>query len=309
VTNLDQLPPERDLPPDRHALLRTRVLTATVASSSRHGAPSRRPVRFAAASVAVAACAVIAWAGVGELSGSRYQKPEVYALGDGVLSPDVREAGRDCLALIRNDYGQPVTWTKDSPPTLLNHIEKDRRAVVIYHVQSKLIHCLMGPAVKDGPEPREFTDDGYRAIAYAIMDSSQWLPGPISKEAARSTDMDGGYVDAAGRVSARVARVVLDDGAGHQYTARLADGTFVVISDDRIPNNGGTLISYDASGKEIDRRPVLRQPTSRCYTDPAGNLVNPTSNYEFDLAYKSNKAQCAPAEPWSRRTPAQPTPQ
>jgi RNA polymerase sigma-70 factor (ECF subfamily) len=128
------------------------------------------------------------------------------------------------------------------------------------------------------PPSRGSASDGSERAALSKLDSSPWLPGPISTENAGSTDMDGGYVDVAGRVSGRVARVVLDDGAGHQSTARL------------------------------DRQPALGQPDDRCYTDPAGNLVNPTSNYKFDLAYTSNKGRCKPAEPWSRNNSAQSTP-
>lgn len=251
--------------------------------------------------LAVAACAAtVAWVSVDE-------EPGVYALGDGVLSPQVREAGRDCLGFIRTNDRQSVAWAADSRARLLNHVERQGRgAIVVYLMRSKLIICLMGPAVKTGPEPRVLTDDGSLAIGYTIMDGTPWLPGPISMEAGRSTDLDGGYVDVAGRVSQRVERVVLDDGAGHQSTARLAEGTFLVFSDGRIPDSAGMLVSYDAGGQEIDRRPVLRQPSGRCYTDPAGNLVNPTSNYEFELAYKLNRAQCRRAEPWSARAASQP---
>ena len=311
MSNISQLPPERDLPADRHARLRTRVLTKIAEPATRRPTvASRLPVRLAAAGLAMAACVAIGWVGIGGLSGSGQQR-EVYALGDGVLSPRAREAGRECLKIVRRDGGQepgtePFSWPTDEPPVLLNHIDQQRRgAIAIYEAQSKLIYCAMGPAVKPGPEPRETTDDGW-AIAVALLDSSQWLPGPISLEDASSTDREGGYVQAAGRISQRVARVALADGAGHKSTAQLDQGTFVVSSDSRI-EAGAVIISYDARGKEIDRRPALGQPEGRCYTDPAGNLVNPTSNYAFELAYKSSKIRCKPAEPWSRRNSVQPT--
>ncbi|GAA3247059.1 hypothetical protein GCM10010532_091820 [Dactylosporangium siamense] len=207
--------------------------------------------------------------------------------------------------------GALATWPANAPPTVLNYIEQPGRgAIVIYQAQSSLIYCIVGPAVKEGPEPQEFiTDDGSLGIALGVRDGSQWLPGPILLEIARSTDRNGGYIDAAGRVSERVARVVLDDGAGHQSTARLAGGTFVVFSDGRTNPGAGVLISYDSSGAEIDRRPANDQPEGHCYTDPAGKLVNPTSNYRFELAYRSNQGRCDPAEPWSRRNSTAPTPQ
>jgi hypothetical protein len=310
MSSINQLPPERDLPADRHTHLRTRVLTMIAEpAAGRRTAAGRPPARIAAAGLAAAACIAVTWVGISGPSSSG-QHPDVYALGDNVLSPRTRDAGRKCLKLARLDegYGAFVTWPADSPPTLLNHIEQPGRgAIVIYQVQAKILYCSIGPAVKTGSEPREFTTDGSGAAGLGVLDSSQWLPGPISLEHAVSTDREGGYVYAAGRVSARVVGVVLDDGAGHRSAARLAQGTFVILSDGRIKPGAGMLISYDGNGKETDRRPALDQPDGRCYTDPAGNLVNPTSNEKFEIAYTSSKARCKPAEPWSRRNSAQPT--
>lgn len=310
MSDINQLPPERDVPADRYARRRAQVLAVVAqAAARRRTVASRLPVRIAAGGLAAVACVAVAWVGINGPSGSSRQ-PEVYALGDGVLSSRAREAGRQCLKIARYDAREeglmgPVTWPADKPPILLNHIEQQGRgAIVIYQVQSKLLYCAMGPAVKSGPEPQELSDDAW-AIGFAVLDGSPWLPGPTSTEEAWSSDQEGGYMHAAGRVSARVARVVLTDGAGHQSPAKLAQGTFVVFSDGRI--KAGTLISYDATGKEIDRRPAFGQPDGRCYTDPAGNLVNPTSNHKFELAYKSGKIRCMRAEPWSRRNSAQPT--
>src|SRR5262245_12043948 len=131
MSSIDQLPPERDLPADRHARMRTRVL-ATIGepAAPRRTATGRLPVRIAAAGLATAACVAIAWVGIGGRSGSDHRQPkvpEVYALGDGALSPRVREAGRQCLDYARRDDRQldpqahlmaPVTWPADSPPQL-----------------------------------------------------------------------------------------------------------------------------------------------------------------------------------------------
>jgi hypothetical protein len=61
---------------------------------------------------------------------------------------------------------------------------------------------------------------------------------------------------AAGRVSDRVARVVLESGTGTATEARLAGGTFAVVSDGAAAG-GGTLVSYDEAGTVIDRRGTL----------------------------------------------------
>jgi hypothetical protein len=311
MSTINQLPPERDLPADRLARLRARVLTAIAEPAARRrGVAGRRPGLAVASGLATAACAAIAIVGVGALSGSVQQRDEVYALGDGVLSPPVRKAGRECLKLASYEapderLPKPITWSADSPPVLLNHLEQPRRgALLVYQTQSTLIYCGLGPHVLGGPE---VTKDEAWGAGTGWLDGSPWLPGPISNEAAGSTKLGEGYLYALGRVSPRVARVVLDDGAGHRSTARLANGTFVVFSDGSI--KGGMLVSYDATGKEIDRRPALAQPEGRCYTDPAGNLVNPVSRHEFEQAYRSGTVRCRSAEPWSRRNSAKPTPQ
>jgi hypothetical protein len=310
MSSIDLLPPERDIPADRHARMRSRLLSAITEPGDRgRRVRRRRPVRIAVAGLAMVAGAAVVWA-AGPYESSR--PSAVYAIGDGVLSPGTRDAARQCLTLASRDDGMGAlaTWPANAPPTVLNYIERPGRgAIVIFETQSTLIYCVIGPAVQDGPEPREFTTDGSQGGALAVLDSSQWLPGPISLETARSTDLQGGYIDAAGRVGARVARVVLDDGAGRQSTARLAGGTFVVFSDGRTDPGAGVLISYDSSGAEIDRRPAAEQPAGRCYTDPAGKLVNPISNDRFDMAYKSKQGRCDHAEPWSRRNSTQSTPQ
>lgn len=301
MNSIHQLPPERDLPADRRARMRTHLLLAIAQSSARRPNVARGlAVRVATVGLVLAAGAAATWVGTSSLGGSS-QQSQVYALGDGVLSPPIRNAGRECLKYASYDKGSSpmVTWPANSPPILLNHIEQPGRgAIIVYQAQSKLIYCNIGPAVKDGPEPRDFTTDGSGAAGIGVLDSTPWLPGPISLEHAWSTDLDGGYLDVAGRVSDRVARVILDDDAGHQSTARLVKGTFVVFSDGRIAPGAGMLISYDTSGKEIDRRQALSQPADRCYTDPAGNLVNPISSQEFELAYKANAAHCRPAVRW-----------
>jgi len=310
MSGIDLLPPERDIPADRYAHMRTRLLN-TLAEPGDRPRPVRakRPVRVAAAGLALAASAAVLWVGTGEPSS---RPAEVYAIGDAVLSPGTRAAARQCLKLSTedSDLGPFVTWSPKTPPTMLNYLEQPGRgAIVIYQVRSELLYCVIGPAVRNGPAPREFTTDGAQGGALGVEHGTPWLPGPISVEEARSTDLDGGYIDTAGRVSGRVARVVLDDGAGHQSTARLAAGTFVVFSHGRINPGRGVLISYDSSGTEIDRRPVLQQPAGRCYTDPAGRLVNPVSNDAFDQAYRSKQGRCDAAEPWSRANSTPPTPQ
>ncbi|GAA1842735.1 hypothetical protein [Asanoa iriomotensis] len=280
----DQLPRERDLPPGRHAHLRSRVL-AGIAEPAR---PRRRYRLALAAAVALAVVAGTVFA-LG-----RTGQPEIYALGDSALSERVREAGRQCLrgvGEIREGEtpGEPwPSWPADAPPTLLNHVEQPGRgALVVYETRAgELIYCSIGVA-------------GHAAFM-GHLPGSAWLPGSASIELAETADLDGGLAAAAGRVSDRVARVVLDDGAGHRSTAKLARGTFVVFSNGPLAPGAGVLTSYDASGVELHRWPLFRPEPGRCYLDPTGAEVNPANDYVLDEAYQADPTACGPAEPWSR---------
>ncbi|MFC7546747.1 hypothetical protein [Plantactinospora sp. GCM10030261] len=300
MNNIDQLPPERSIPTGRHARMRAAVLSAVAEPDVRRRAGHRRlPRRIAAAGLATVACAAIGWVGVGRPGLG--PDPQVYALGDEVLSDNARTAGRQCLRTARDDgpRGPMINWPGDSRPTLLNYTEQPGSGgTVIYRAQSQLLYCLVGPGVIDGPEPREFAPGAWGVVSLGVLDASPWLPGPISVEDARSTDTSGGYVHAAGRVGKQVDSVVLDQGAGHRSSARIVDGTFVVFSAGRVKPGAGMLISYDAGGTEIDRRPALSQPVGRCYVDPSGNLVNPLAHQVYQDAYAKNPAACEPAVPW-----------
>ena len=295
MSSMDQLPRERELPAERHEQLRSRLLTMIAKPDRR-----RRSRIVLAAGLAAAAVAAVMVTTVG-----RPDTPEIYALGDNALSEGVRDAGRQCLRGVRdaNDhdpFGEPwPTWPADSPPTLLNHVERpDRGALVIYQTRSELIYCTIGRSLQNG----EYLTTGPVALTgMSFLETSSWLPGSVSIELAGSSDLEGGYTEAAGRVSERVARVVLDDGAGHPSTARLARGTFVVYSDGPLKTRSGVLTSYDANGTELDRFPMLFPQAGRCYLDPAGKPVNPTTNHVLDESYRSNPRQCTAAEPWTAR--------
>jgi hypothetical protein len=274
VTHLANLPPERDLPPARQRHLRSRVLGAAT------GRARRRPVVtvpvLAGLVLATGAAAALVAADV--IPGRDRPQPDVVALGDEALSPLVRDAGNLCLTHAREAMND--RWPLNERPTMVNYAEYRDRAVVIYRTGAKMIICTMEPTVPPSDE---------LSSSMGLLEPGEWLPGPIAAEGATSTELDGGDVSVAGRVSRRVARVLLDDGAGNTVAARLADGTFAVVSDRPIRRDRGVLISYDRAGTELDRRPALdlRGPKEHCYADPTGRVV-----------YGTAEPNCRTAERW-----------
>jgi hypothetical protein len=271
MTYPDQLPPERDLPVGQQTRMRHQVLTAMAAR------PGRRPARRRAAHVlvaglATAACAVVAVATTGGFDGSERPQPQVVALADSALSPLIRDAGNLCLTQAKRDatrvgdYPPPFIWPEHAQPSMVNFAEAEDRAIVIYRLNHTAIMCTMEPT--SAP-----SNEWGSGMVFAALPS--WLPGPIAGQSASSSAVAGGKSAISGFVSQRVAAVVLDDGAGHRSAARLADGTFVVLSDGDLAEDEGELISYDDQGREIDRRPAfdLGAVDTTCWADSNGDVV------------------------------------
>ncbi|WP_144118611.1 hypothetical protein [Catellatospora sichuanensis] len=293
MTYLDQLPPERDLPAARQARMRHRILDSLF-SPGRPAAVRGRALRLLGASLATAACAtaVVVWTGG---PSAERQQPEVVALGDSALSPIVRDTGNLCLTHARQEAADPMrnpdlVWPADGRPTMVNYAERESRAIVIYRLAQWLIFCTMEPT---NPPSGEWSSSSNFARA------PQWLAGPLEGSSASSSDPWGGTTAVAGFVHRRVAKVVLDDGAGHRSTARLADGTFAVLSDGDLAARKGRLISYDEQGREIDRRDAfdLGVVGTTCWVDPAGKVVL----YGMDRKHAPTPPPvgCGKAEPWT----------
>lgn len=290
MTNLEQLPPEREMPADRQARMRRQVLD-TLTAPARPAHRRGRAARVVVASLATAAClaAAVSWAG-----GLReHPKPEVVALGDSALSPLVRETGNLCLTHAKTM--DPARWPTDSSrPVMVNYAERDgTRAIVIYRMGERLYFCSMEPTT---PPSDEWSS------SLGSSELPTWLPGPISAESASSSEPWGGESALAGFVSRRVAKVILDHGNGHHSTARLANGTFVVVSEGDVADRRGELISYDDQGREIDRRPAfdLGPVGTSCWVDPQGTVV--LYGKEVKDATAPPSVNCGKAEPWAAPT-------
>lgn len=97
---------------------------------------------------------------------------------------------------------------------------------------------------------------------------------------------------AAGRVSFRVDRLVLEHGNGNSTGARLANGAFGLVTTSGDVQPDAELVAYDATGSVIEREGVFEplSAPSRCYTDPTGKVVH-SRVVEPDT-------DCLPAERW-----------
>lgn len=270
MTDLLDPPAERDLPPARSAWMRADLVTAM----------SRPPARSVRRRLAMAATAVVAIGGSLLLAMPGDQDGEqLLAMGPGELSPTVRPTVQQCLEWNAQHERVPV-----SLPDLAVAAHRDHRTVALFLTDSGYLACDV--SAPPGKEPTGGTATA-REWPYGDL-----LPGPVDRLLLSSSDKDGGEVSVGGRVSARVDRLVLEHGNGHATAARLADGVFGLLSEGADVEPDAELVSYDASGREIDRRPLFQRTDQldRCYTDPSGEVI-----------YGRPGPDCRPAEHWTRR--------
>ncbi|MEU7172008.1 MULTISPECIES: hypothetical protein [Micromonospora] len=279
MNDILDLPAERDLPPEAALAMRARLLG--VASPP----PARTPrLRIAAA---VAALLTVA-SGAAAVAWDRPDRStvQVLTMGPGELSPTLQKAAERCLQrnspqrqTRRNPGGQPVPV---SLADLAVATERGDRALVLFMND-------VGYATCDGEgagTPRESGGGVTEPWPHGDL-----LPGPVQRLLLTSTEFDGGDVSVSGRVSGRVHRLVLDHGDGHTTAARLSAGAFgLMTSDARLKaGNDPELVSYDAKGTEIDRRPLFQaeDELAHCYAGPDGKPI-----------YGKSTSGCRPAEKW-----------
>ncbi|WP_405096360.1 hypothetical protein [Micromonospora sp. NBC_01412] len=262
-------PAERDLPPARAARMRADL------HQTLRGRPTRSVrLRLAAATVAVLLAGVgVAATLEGEPGAGGAQ---VLAMGRAELSGSLLRAARQCL-----------TWTKggDSSLTLDDlavAVERGDRAMVLFMSDAGYLTCEV--TRQGGGEPSG-------GSSHERWPRSDWLPGPVQRLLLTSSEPRGGDVAVSGRVSARVHRLVLDHGDGRTTTARISRGAFGLVTHARPVTGRAELVSYDAAGGELDRRPLFR-PSDRfdhCYATPSGEVI-----------YGPAGTDCRPAERWTR---------
>lgn len=275
-------PAERDLPADRRAQMRADLLRAIGTPNHRAPRAARTVLRWRWAAAAVACLAVTA--GAAGIALFR-DDPVTLAYSGGAIAPEVQHAADQCLEdnkwieqrthLDPQPYGSPI----GDDLTLVNLVGRGEDAGVVFTTPAGIVYCFNTPS-------------GGRSINRGV--TSPWLPGPVAVESSLTKE-SGGTSDQfalAGRVSRRVASVVLDHGDGARTTANVAGGTFVVIASGPVEVDAATLVTYDATGTEIDRRPAYPDDgpnrQTGCFTDPSGAVVKGARP----------GGDCRPAEHW-----------
>ncbi|MEU7982622.1 hypothetical protein AB0B63_29325 [Micromonospora sp. NPDC049081] len=278
MNDILDLPAERGLPPEAALAMRARIL----------GFASPPPARTPRLRVAVAAVLLLAVAcGVAAVGWDRPARSpgQVLAMGQGELSPTLRDAAEWCLQW--NSPRRQAPGERPVPVSLADlavAVERGGRVLVLFMNDVGYATCDVewaGTARVSGGGATEPWPHG------------EWLPGPVQRLLLISTEPDGGDVSVGGRVSPRVHRLVIDHGDGHTTAARLSAGVFgLLTSDARLrAGNDPELVSYDAGGAEIDRRPLF-QPEDQlehCYAGPDGKRI-----------YGRPASGCRAAEKWRR---------
>ncbi|MEV6811905.1 hypothetical protein [Micromonospora sp. NPDC051296] len=213
------------------------------------------------------------------------QDVQVLAMGPGELSPTLRAAAEQCLRWYAHDEAAGRAEGELSLADLAVATERGDRALVLFMNDVGYATCDLRSA---GPS-REPSG----GVATDPWPHGSWLPGPVQRLLLTSTEAGGGEVSVSGRVSGRVARLVLDHGDGRTTVARLSGGAFgLMTTGARLKiDDGPELVSYDDRGVEIDRRPLFQaeDQLAHCYTTPTGKPV-----------YGKPAADCLPAEVWQR---------
>lgn len=274
MNDLLRPPAERDLPPARAARIRTQLLTA--ARGPRPRVHRRRLLIVAAAVLTlIAGLAVISSVG-------RTDRTQIIAMSTAELDPTLRSAVKDCLKMMEPRYdGAPQPEFVPVSATDVTIASRRGGLIgVLFMNRTGYMECSMQLTFG------RLQSGGVGGEAWPHRD---WLPGPVQMLGGSSSEVDHGWVTAVGRVSARVSRLVLEHGNGRTTTARIRDGAFGLISSDDDVTKNAELVSYDATGREIDRRSYFRHwEYPHCYTDPAGKVI-----------YGEPGQECLPADPWT----------
>lgn len=267
MKELPAVPAERDLPSARMARMRADLVTAIGRPRARARAVRLRLAITVAAVVAAAGGVLLA------MPGNQDSGEHVLAMGPDELSPTLRRAAEQCLAWNGGRY--PVSLAD-----LAAAAQQGHRAQLLFLSASGYFDCDV--TVEPGREVHGGTN------GVDEWPNGDLLPGPVEVLGMGMTG-DPGEVAVAGRVSARVHRVVLEHGDEHTTPARVENGVFALISDGDVQADA-VLVGHDASGREIYRQPLLNQDhPERCYTDPTGTVI-----------YGRPGPHCQPAERWTQ---------
>jgi hypothetical protein len=270
-------PAERDLPPARFVQMKTELMAAVRQRPAAERGPATR--RFSAQprwAMAAAAAVVVAAVPVSLAVRHQFGGGDVLAMSTAEITPSLREALTECVKA--SAHSNELDPSPPPPVTMADlgvAAQRDGKTVAVFLRPDGYVTC-------------ETEGSGAWGVGYDEWGSREWLPGPVHVLSSSTTELDGGELSMAGRVSERVHRLVLDHGDGRTTRARIKDGLFGVVTGDGKVRENAELVSYDRTGKEIGRMSVYHE-VDRCYTDPAGTIL-----------YGESGGDCLPAERWAR---------
>lgn len=279
------LPAERDLPAVRAAKMRAELIGVI----DRPRPPTARSRIAVITSAAFAVAAVVAVVGVPVLPGPRHDDgTQLLAMGPNELDPKLRRAAEQCLTW--NDQHERLPVTMDD---LAVAAQSGNTAAMLFLTKSGYFTCSARSEIGGIGGASDGADQ---------WPQRDWLPGPVQRLLLTSTESESGDVTVSGRISARVHRLVLEHGDGQWTQARLAAGVFGLVTSDADVNKNAELVSYDADGKEIDRRPLWQaeDQLDHCYVDPSGTVIYVGRAGMARSPEPAPTASCLPAEPWTR---------
>ncbi|MBB2944120.1 hypothetical protein FB565_003849 [Actinoplanes lutulentus] len=294
ITSLEP-PAERDLPPARAATIRATLLSQTDSPTPDHRAgklaPGRRSGRVRLALLAAVSLAA-AGAVAAPLLGDDPAPATTLAMGPSELTSSLAETASDCLAGYPDD---PMFAHMPRFPVAAGDLavaaEHSGRAMAIYLADDGFLSCH---TVREGDneESGGFSIDEWH-------DRKDWLPGPVQLIDYGSSGHESGWVFAAGRVSARVDRLVLEHGNGASTEARLSQGAFGLVTTTEDVGPEAKLVAYDAAGEVVERDRFFAPLSMRdqCYAAPDGTVIYPA---ETGKEGAPGETDCLAAEPWVR---------
>lgn len=278
-----QPPPERELPPGRHASMRADVLRGIA------GRPARRrylaPLASAAAVVLVVGGAVL-WT---------HQRDDVPDRGLVATQPTVPGFDEDELTALRKGCIDAVRAndTKDQyfdldEAVLHNALATKRGPIVLLYADGGELNCGYVRSASSTNPP------GLFAESVTVNDNSpRWLPGAASIDyEASNTDAVGGWRQLGGRVPAGVARVEVTLG-DNRASVDAANGTYLVeitLTTAVESSTRPVVRTFDANGVLLGSYTTHWGEKDHCVATPDGDQIE--GNPRKDLS------QCEEAVPW-----------
>lgn len=274
---MTSLPPLRDLPPQRHAEIRTELVR--VANASRHGTARRWLVPLA---VAAAATAIVAVVGI-VVAGPRAPEDLLVAAPalaeiPGLTAHERSEIERVCMSTIAKKQRTILGEMR-----LYNRVIDEAGTYALLYSDRGVRTCwIAGDKLQTG--------------VLSEIPSIAWMRDVLVVDERGAAHFQGGGIpgmqEIGGRITADVAKVVITTGDGKTVQAQIANGTFLarIVRPPAWKNTSVpvTVTAYGVDGKILARDPETG-PKADCYATPDGTVL---------FEPKRDPQGCAPAVRW-----------